>query len=317
MKGKILIIEDSETMIQLYKGLLDQFECDIDVARNSSEAKNMISNENYDVYIFDIMIPGDHEGVDFIGKGGARPDKCIILSGHLPEAKVVELVEYHNIDRGRIMIKPPDTKKFIELVMEILLQEENKHTCDKEISEEFEDIDKRFSDEKEELELLEQKVEKLEKDRREKGNGRRESDNVVNWEAVRKILGNLSSKQWFAFISFLVLVPTFLTTYSTYRGYMEHRMYNTRLNEYAQKRFQHFRENHKVTTSTYVKHTFKIDKDEYILKIYPDDFVQLVMTSDKHEPVSQWIAGPKYLKEEGISEDKSFIQIVKKTWLGK
>lgn len=64
-KIKILIIDDDTRLRELLKEYLNNNNYDTDIVKNSKEASEMIQNNQYDLLIIDVMLPGEN-GIDFL-----------------------------------------------------------------------------------------------------------------------------------------------------------------------------------------------------------------------------------------------------------
>jgi two-component system chemotaxis response regulator CheY len=68
MLKKILVVDDSALILQMYKMVLMRYQCTIVVAKNGQEALNMIEkNHDTDLVLVDINMPVMN-GVEFIKK---------------------------------------------------------------------------------------------------------------------------------------------------------------------------------------------------------------------------------------------------------
>jgi len=289
----VLIIEDSETMIQLYTSLLDKYECLIDVADNTDTALQFMRKKEYDVYIIDVKLKGDSSGIDLIGKGGATPNKCFILSGNLPEKTVSDLIDLYKIPRENIMIKPPDTHKFNELMNKAL------------------NSDSGFLIEDNEEIVNIHKVEEKDIDPDELTMDNVHTKLILPY--VKIILKNLTFKQWIYIAITLFTLPTVIGPYITSIGFSGHQEFMRSLDNSCEDRFKNFRKGDKVTSKNYIEQNVDADNVSFEIRIYPDNFVSILITSNdnKFEPKKQWIYGPQYIKEKKLDEDVTYLRIVK------
>ena len=57
MKKSILIIEDNENLIDLYKSALEELDIDVHFSNDGENAFKKIAQKEYDLYIVDIFLP--------------------------------------------------------------------------------------------------------------------------------------------------------------------------------------------------------------------------------------------------------------------
>lgn len=293
MRKIALIVEDSDTMVQIYVALLSEFDILFDIANNTKEALQYMRQKEYDIYIFDIILQNNENGMDLIGKGGATPDKCIILSGNLPETTVWELIELYKITRENIMSKPPDNHHFKNIVSKLLEDKPEIHEHPVPVTIKHEphvspDIT---------------------------------IDNFhtkVIWPHFKKVLENLSIKQWIIVVFTVLSIPSFIGPYITSVGYNSHKEFIKTLENNCEERFKNFKKGDKITSKTYLEQTLNTESVSFEVRIYPENFVSILMTSndDKFEPRKYWVYGPEYVKHQGLDKEVSTLDIIKKLILG-
>lgn len=87
-KAKILIIDDNRTYSRFLSLLLNKYGYQIKLAENVSTGLNLISKENFDIIISDLVMPDD-DGVDFLKVMKENPETAnipiIISSGYNTE----------------------------------------------------------------------------------------------------------------------------------------------------------------------------------------------------------------------------------------
>ena len=292
MTQTILIIEDSETMIELYKGLLNpRDERVIDVASTESEALYYMKRSIYDLYIIDIVLKGGSEGTDLIGKGGAVPDKCIIMSGNLTEQRTIELMSLYKLERDHCMNKPPNKKEFLKLVEEILKQN-NSHN-------------------NESTHITDDNTNHIEEERE------RTYNEIVNWHVIWHLFKTMSIHAWAILILVVVIGGAAISTYASFIGYKEFKQFENSFNQYCENRFKNFKPGIVISNRTYVENIIIIDGVELITRVYPSNFVSVLITTNKSfEPRHHWLASPEYADKLGLDENKSFIQIILDIYTG-
>ena len=113
-KGKILIIDDSATNVFLLQTLLEEQGYTVFFAYNGKEAIKYINEENFDLLLLDIMMPGV-DGYDILEKmaGDQRSTPVIMVT-----AKDDRDSEKKARDMGAkdYVTKPVNFEKLIKLV---------------------------------------------------------------------------------------------------------------------------------------------------------------------------------------------------------
>jgi DNA-binding NtrC family response regulator len=61
-KRKVLVVEDDFLLLQVYKGVLQSPELDIDLTDSIDQAKEMLRGNPYDIMITDMVIPPAEDG---------------------------------------------------------------------------------------------------------------------------------------------------------------------------------------------------------------------------------------------------------------
>lgn len=274
-KKAVLIAEESLAMVQLYKGLLAAYGCIVHHVSNVAEARERMIHYDYDLYIIDTLLENDEDGTELVGRGGAKPDKCLILSGNLPEEQVTELVEFHKVPRNMIMVKPPDAQAFITIA--------NKY------------LSGGASDDGTILVV-------------KSGTSK---PSII--QRTKNIFKKMTIRGWLTLICFLLLLPTTVRTTGLYISYKEHNRFHTNTAEYYTEKFEDFVEGEKVGTHTYVEHIVKGDACEYIIQAYPGRVIRVkILPDDLNKKTKEyWLAGPEYLKTLGLSENMTFVDILK------
>ncbi len=98
MTNRIFILEDDLIMIKLYKSILKDF--DITSCNTVSKAIDICKNNNFDLYIVDILILGsDLSGEDLINLG-ILP--VLVVTGY----KLEEITNFNNINYIRKPVRP-------------------------------------------------------------------------------------------------------------------------------------------------------------------------------------------------------------------
>ena len=85
MKGRILLVDDEEIVLRSCQRILGGGDYDIDIAREGRSALQMVNENDYDVLILDIMMPG-MDGMEVLRRvKEARPDVEIVMVTGLHE----------------------------------------------------------------------------------------------------------------------------------------------------------------------------------------------------------------------------------------
>lgn len=123
MKPKVLIIDDEQEIRELFKSFLEEEDVKISEAANGQEAFNLVSNEQFDLYVTDIFMP-EMNGVEFLK----------ILKMLDPDAVVIIITGFDNMEYTRqalnygafrFLTKPVKMVDFISVV-KLGLQERKK-----------------------------------------------------------------------------------------------------------------------------------------------------------------------------------------------
>lgn len=270
-KKAVLIAEESLAMVQLYKGLLAAYDCIVHQVASIQEARERMMRYEYDLYILDTKLDNQENGTDLIGKGGAKPDKCLILSGNLPEDKVTELVDFYKVPRNMIMIKPPDAKAFIAIANKYLAGGSSPDDT-----------------------VLHGK-----------------SEIIPSKRKFIRILKRITLKGWIAVVGFMLVLPTTIETTFNYLGYRQYVKFEHTKAEYCKNKFDSLRPGDKISTTTYIEETKSTESADYVLRYYPEGVAYIkVIPKDKKEKVREtWLVGPKYLEAIELKEDMTFIDI--------
>lgn len=115
MVKKILVIDDEELIVKSLKKLLEKSGFEVFIAKNGQDALVMAEEENFDLIVADIRMPGMN-GVETIE---SMPKKIptIFITGYADEeikkrAKILKPIAY--------IYKPFDIKELVDKVKEVL-----------------------------------------------------------------------------------------------------------------------------------------------------------------------------------------------------
>lgn len=118
--GKVLLIDDDESILTVVGKILKRQKLDLDVASSARQALNMLARNDYDLILSDIRMP------DFDGKQLFR-----FLEEHMPEAKArvifltgdtgnPQTVEFLEEAQAPYLIKPVDIPALLTMVRQVL-----------------------------------------------------------------------------------------------------------------------------------------------------------------------------------------------------
>ncbi len=117
-KKKILVVEDSSTIQNLTKRILEFYKYDVKSAKNGIEALALLKKNNYDVILMDITMP-KMDGVDCVKNIRAMPDAnkskipIIAVTGN---ANSFSEIGFKAKGFSDYVIKPPNFDKLVDLL---------------------------------------------------------------------------------------------------------------------------------------------------------------------------------------------------------
>jgi DNA-binding response OmpR family regulator len=115
----LLIIDDNEELLTLLQDYFETLNYDVSTAINSSEASQYMCQENYDIILTDILMPGK-DGLELVleiqDQSGHRPVVIAMTGGGFNESGMgfLEAAEYFGADFT--ITKPFDLEDLLELV---------------------------------------------------------------------------------------------------------------------------------------------------------------------------------------------------------
>jgi len=117
--AKILVVDDSIAIVNSLVAILGVSGFEVDTAFNASEALRKIHNNQYDVIVSDIEMPG-LSGLDFLSRVRSefgRELDVILMTGYLEHDYFIEAIRLGASDFIR---KPIDTKLMIRSIRELV-----------------------------------------------------------------------------------------------------------------------------------------------------------------------------------------------------
>ena len=116
--GRILIVDDDVRLLTILKTRLSTAGWSCVLCNNASEAMVRFANEEFDLVITDITMPGI-DGLSVIGMIRSQSDiPVIVITGHAPEYGL-SVSAYPNLT---LLIKPVDARVLIARVHDLLLR---------------------------------------------------------------------------------------------------------------------------------------------------------------------------------------------------
>jgi len=311
VKEKILIVEDSESLITYYKGILASLKIKIDTAKSFDDAISKLKENDYCFHIIDISLDGDEPGLDIIGKCGADPSSCLVLSSTITEKVVLDLVEIYGVPRELIMTKPVEAKILIDLITERL---NNKLLKSQDIT-------------TNNLNVSGINLEKL----------------------IIKQLWDYICDRKIATIAFIVVATVFMKFFISYLKIDAYNEIQHKIETYNEYRFRHYNTGTSISETTFVNfsgyalselfeqlereypdlmknkssklnlmNSYVKDHKDFIkriqIKFYSDNNYLIIITDSDNTIRQVWIPDRKYLNELGVGNQMSFVDIFLKTW---
>lgn len=297
---RILIVEDSESAILWYKGVLSSLDVHIDTASSVDQAIVKLKEYNYILHIIDLTLEGDDPGFDLIGKCGISPESCLIISGTLPENLVIKLVEEYGIPYEQIKNKPVDAKTLVTLAKSKF--ELETFSIDNVIS---------------------------------NNTLRLEAEKII-LKSIRDYLTQ-HKLSTIVFLIFAIIFLRFGIMYFKIDIYNE--IYND-IETRNEIKFRHYNDGDIISGTTYVNlsgytiskllddgdklnnltplYSYLVKNKEYLkryqIKFYPNDNYLITISDSNGSFRRVWISDEKYLNDLGIGQDLTFFDIFIKAW---
>lgn len=307
-KHRILIIEDSDTSILWYKGILSRLDIQIDVAKTIDEANSKLNDFDYFFHIIDITLTGDEKGYDIIGRYGVDPEMCLVISGTLPEDLVNKLVNIYGVPYSLIKNKPVDANELYTIVeskLEII--KHSNHT----ISESELEHDSNIC------------------------------DVISHTRSIPTIISFCKAHiaSLIPIIIFTIVFFRFMSSYLRIDAYNE--IYNE-IQTRNEKLFAHYNPSNSITNISYVdfsgydvgtileSNKSSIDKNielyNYLypysavikrvrIKFFPNNNYLIIVIDSDNKIRHFWLSDIEYLTNLGVGQDFTFFEIFTKAWI--
>lgn len=97
--GKILIVDDENDNAEVIKDILEDVNYQVYIANNSDNAKNIIDQENFDLILMDVWMPGQ-DGMSLLEelvKSGFKTP-IAMMSGHAEPRDIVKAIQIGAVD---------------------------------------------------------------------------------------------------------------------------------------------------------------------------------------------------------------------------
>lgn len=125
-RRKILVVDDSIAIVNSLQAILDVSGYQVETAYNGSDALRKIHQNNYDLVICDIEMPG-LSGLEFLSRVREEFDDnldVILMTGYLEHDYFIEAIRLGANDFIR---KPIDTKQMINSIRELLFRKRSRN----------------------------------------------------------------------------------------------------------------------------------------------------------------------------------------------
>ncbi len=311
-KEKILIVEDSETLLTYYKGVLAPLHIKVDTAKSYDEAILKLKTNDYCFHIIDISLNGMTPGLEIIGKCGADPESCLILSSKITEEIISDLVDVYGVTRDMIMSKPVDVEKLINFIKSRIINKQNSETS----------IIPQISESEKTGLQIERLIFK----------------HLYEYICKRKIATAAVIITFTVFMNFFISYLK-VNAYNEIYGNIESR------NEYN---FRHFNNAQSVSNATFItvsgfelielfnqledsypellKKSVKLNllnsyikiRQDYIkrvqIRFYPENNYLFIVIDDDKQIRQFWFSDRKYLESLGIGKKITFMDMILKAW---
>jgi len=117
-KIKVLVVDDEETVRVLFQRILQAAGYNVIIAANGKDALSVIEDDDIDVVLLDIRMPG-LSGIDVLGKIRTdRPDICVIMVTAV--AIVQTAVEAMKLGAVDYIIKPFDQNEVLRKIRQAI-----------------------------------------------------------------------------------------------------------------------------------------------------------------------------------------------------
>ena len=114
----ILIVDDDEDIVRLFKLSLDVLGCEVETATDREQALDRVTNHRFDLVIMDLFIGdnrGDELALELDGVGG--PLRYLFLTGYSSMEKELKDAP---VDVFNVVLKPVSLGRLAELVQEAI-----------------------------------------------------------------------------------------------------------------------------------------------------------------------------------------------------
>lgn len=113
-KFGVLVVDDEPSVLMTYRLILEKRDCAVHTAETSSQAKQLLQENRYDLLLCDYSLEQEHTGFEVIHEA-RRIDPAIaavLLTGYASK----ETVERAQADNVSVLFKPIDINEFFRTV---------------------------------------------------------------------------------------------------------------------------------------------------------------------------------------------------------
>jgi len=119
MKKKILVIDDEELITKSLLRLLSKEGYEVSIARNGSEAMEIIKDTTFDLIVSDVRMP-ELDGIEtimqiraYLKKSNKKPAPEVLITGYADAGKYEKAMDLKVAD---YLYKPFDTAEFVRII---------------------------------------------------------------------------------------------------------------------------------------------------------------------------------------------------------
>lgn len=124
----------------------------------------------------------------------------------------------------------------------------------------------------------------------------------------------MTMKQAIFMVAFCVFLALFFPTLEIWKIHQFHDKFCITVSLFAEKKFKNFTPDQTVSNSTFVERNFEIEKYKIRVRVFPDSFVNILISSKEEGAHEYWLSEEAFLKVYGIKHDDTFIDIFLSTW---
>ena len=92
MSASVLVVDDEEGMRETLAEILQAAGWRVDVAHDGAAALRRLKEQEFDVVVMDIRMPG-RDGVSVLGEIGTPPPRVIVMTAYAVESQLAQAIE--------------------------------------------------------------------------------------------------------------------------------------------------------------------------------------------------------------------------------